>query len=136
MADRRARVSDVHQLAAGMPHVTVYPGTEDRPVYQVGGKSFVFFRTPRPDARDPDTGEKYDDVIVFWVDGEQDKQAVLQSGPPYFTTAHFNGHPSVLIRQSELGRLSLTELTELVQDAWLSRASKTRARAWLADHPT
>jgi hypothetical protein len=136
MADRRARVSDVHQLAAGMPHVTVYPGTEDRPVYQVGGKSFVFFRTPRPDARDPDTGEKYDDVIVFWVDGEQDKQALLQSGPPYFTTAHFNGHPSVLIRQSELGRLSLTELTELVQDAWLSRASKTRARAWLADHPT
>ncbi|ACV81344.1 MmcQ/YjbR family DNA-binding protein [Nakamurella multipartita] len=136
MADRRARVSDVHQLAAGMPHVTVYPGTEDRPVYQVGGKSFVFFRTPRPDARDPDTGEKYDDVIVFWVDGEQDKQALLQSGPPYFTTAHFNGHPSVLIRQSELGRLSLTELTELVQDAWLSRASKTRARAWLAEHPT
>lgn len=136
MADRRARVSDVHQLAAGMPHVTVYPGTEDRPVYQVGGKSFVFFRTPRPDARDPDTGEKYDDVIVFWVDGEQDKQALLQSGPPYFTTAHFNGHPSVLIRQSELGRLSLTELTELVQDAWLSRASKTRARAWLAEHST
>jgi hypothetical protein len=105
-------------------------------VYQVGGKSFVFFRTPRPDARDPDTGEKYDDVIVFWVDGEQDKQALLQSGPPYFTTAHFNGHPSVLIRQSELGRLSLTELTELVQDAWLSRASKTRARAWLAEHAT
>ena len=136
MADRRARVSDVHRLAAGMPHVTVYPGTEDRPVYQVGGKSFVFFRTPRPDARDPDTGEKYDDVIVFWVDGEQDKQALLQSGPPYFTTAHFNGHPSVLIRQSELGRLSLTELTELVQDAWLSRASKTRARAWLAEHAT
>ena len=136
MADRRARVSDVHQLAAGIPHVTVYPGTEDRPVYQVGGKSFVFFRTPRPDARDPDTGEKYDDVIVFWVDGEQDKQALLQSGPPYFTTAHFNGHPSVLIRQSELGRLSLTELTELVQDAWLSRASKTRARAWLAEHST
>lgn len=136
MADRRARVSDVHRLAAGMPHVSVYPGTEDRPVYQVGGKSFVFFRTPRPDARDPETGEKYDDVIVFWVADEQDKQALVHSGPPYFTTPHFDGHPSVLIRQSELGRLSLTELTELVQDAWLSRASRTRARAWLAGHPT
>lgn len=136
MADRRARVSDVHRLAAGMPHVSVYPGTEDRPVYQVGGKSFVFFRTPRPDARDPETGEKYDDVIVFWVADEQDKQALVQSGPPYFTTPHFDGHPSVLIRQSELGRLSQTELTELVQDAWLSRASRTRARAWLAEHPT
>jgi len=25
-------------------------------------------------------------------------------------------------------------LAELIQDAWLSRASKKRAAAWLADH--
>ena len=37
-----------------------------KPVYQVGGKSFVLFRNPRPDAFDPDTGQRYDDVIV-WV---------------------------------------------------------------------
>ena len=95
----------------------------------------MFFRNPRPDAIDPDTGERYPDVIVFWVDGEQDKQALLQSGPPYFTTAHFNGHPSVLIRASQLHGLSVTELTELIQDAWLCRASRTRARAWLAENP-
>ncbi|GAA0588850.1 MmcQ/YjbR family DNA-binding protein [Actinomadura livida] len=61
MADgesRPARVEDVHELALAMPHVTIYPGTEDRPVYQVGGKSFVFFRTPRPDAVDPGTAER------------------------------------------------------------------------------
>jgi len=118
-----------------MPHVTIYPGTADNPVYQVGGRSFVFFRNPRPDAVDPDTGERYDDVIVFWVESEADKQALVQSGPPYFTTPHFDGHPSVLVRASQLNRLSLTELTELVQDAWLARASPTRARAWLAAHP-
>ena len=50
-----------------MPHVTVERGPRDNPVYQVGGKSFVFFRNPRPDAVDPETGERYDDVIVFWV---------------------------------------------------------------------
>lgn len=133
MADPPATVADVHRVAAGMPHATVYPGTEDRPVYQVGGKSFVFFRTPRPDAVDPATGVRYDDVIVFWVDGEQDKLALLQSGPPYFSTPHFNGHPSVLIRASQLDRLSRDEVTELVQDAWLCRASRTRARAWLAE---
>lgn len=33
-----------------MPHVTLPPGTGHKPVYQVGGKSFVFFRKPRPDA--------------------------------------------------------------------------------------
>lgn len=134
MADRPASVADVHRIAAGMPHVTVYPGSQENPVYQVGGKSFVFFRNPRPDAVDPGTGVKYDDVIVFWVDGEQDKQALLQSGPPYFSTPHFNGHPSVLIRASRLHLITLTELTELIQDAWLSRASRTRATTWLAGH--
>jgi hypothetical protein len=134
MTDPPATVQDVYRIAAGLPHVTVYPGTADRPVYQVGGRSFVFFRNPRPDAVDPDTGERYDDVIVFWVGGEDDKQALLQSGPPYFTTAHFDGHPSVLIRASRLGELPLAELTELIQDAWLSRASRRRAAAWLAEH--
>jgi len=134
MDDRPAAVPDVHRIAAAMPHVTVYPGTADRPVYQVGGKSFVFFRNPRPDAFDPDTGERYDDVIVFWVDGDEDKRALLQSGPPYFTTPHFDGHPSVLIRSSQLGRLTVAELTELIQDAWLGRASRRRARTWLAEH--
>lgn len=134
MADRPATVPDVHRIAAGLPHVTVWPGSADRPVYQVGGRSFVFFRNPRPDAVDPDTGERYDDVIVFWVEGEADKQSLLQSGPPYFTTRHFDGHPSVLIRASQLGALSLAELTELIQDAWLSRASGRRAAAWLAEH--
>jgi len=41
-----------------MPHVTVVHGSRGNPVYQVGGKSFVFFRTPRPDAVDPVTGER------------------------------------------------------------------------------
>jgi hypothetical protein len=50
---RAARVEDVHRIALAMPHVTVIGGTKDNPVYQVGGKSFVFFRNPRPDAVDP-----------------------------------------------------------------------------------
>jgi hypothetical protein len=66
---RAARVDDVHKLAMAMPHVTVIGGTKDNPVYQVAGKSFVFFRNPRPDAVDPDSGERYRDVIVFWVAG-------------------------------------------------------------------
>ena len=129
---RRARLSDVHDLALGMPHVTVWPGHGDNPVYQVGGKSFVFFRNPRPDAVDPDTGERYLDVIVFWVASESDKQALVQDpGSPFFTTRHFDGHPSVLLRGSRVGELSRQELAEVVQDAWLSRASPARAAKWL-----
>ena len=119
-----------------MPHVTVWSrdGTE-RPVYQVGGKSFVFFRTPRPDAFDPDTGERYDDVIVIWVSPQDDKLALVSDeSNPFFTTPHFNGHPSVLVRGSHLGELTKQELTEVIQDAWLSRASNRRATTWLEEH--
>jgi hypothetical protein len=132
---QRARVQDVHELARGMPYVTVEQGSGDNPVYQVGGKSFIFFRNPRPDAVDPDTGERYADVIVFWVPTEQDKQAmVLDDGSPFFTTPHFNGHRSVLLRASRIGELTRQELAEVVADAWLSRASARRAAAWLAIH--
>ncbi len=132
---RLARVEDVHELALAMPHVSVVYGTGDNPVYQVGGKSFIFFRNPRPDAVDPGTGERYADVIVFWVESEAEKQALVQDpASPYFTTAHFDGHPSVLLRASRIGELTRGELAELIQDAWLSRASARRAAAWRAAH--
>jgi hypothetical protein len=127
-----ARVADVHERALAMPHVTVVQGPRSNPVYQVGRKSFVFFRTPRPDAVDPGTGERYPDVIMFWVPSEDDKQALVQDpDSPFFTTPHFDGHPSVLVRACRLGELTVQELTEIIQDAWLSRASPARAAAWL-----
>jgi hypothetical protein len=134
--NRAARVEDVHRLAMEMPHVTVTGGTKDNRIYQVGGKSFVFFRNPRPDAFDPDSGERYSDVIVFWVADEAEKQALIQDeSTPFFSTPHFAGHPSVLVRASRLGELTLAELQEIVQDAWLSRASRRRADQWLSSHP-
>jgi len=136
MADRGARVADVHQIAASMPHVKRLEGPKGNSIYQVGGKSFVFFRTPQPDAIDPDSGERYADVVMLWVASESDKLALTQDpASPFFTTAHFDGHPSVLVRASRLAEISKTELAELIQDAWLSRASKKRAQAWLAEHP-
>jgi len=123
-------------VAMRMPHVTIWLGKQGNPVYQVGGKSFVFFRTPRPDAFDPESGERYPDVIVFWVPSESDKQALVQDeATPFFTTAHFDGHPSVLVRASRIGELTVPELTEIIQDAWLAQASPTRAAAWLAANP-
>ena len=118
-----------------MPHVTRLEGPKGNSIYQVGGKSFVFFRTPQPDAIDPVTGERYADVIMLWVESEGDKLALVQDpASPFFTTDHFDGHPSVLVRARRLAEINTTELTELIQDAWLSRASKKRAEAWLAAH--
>jgi hypothetical protein len=72
-------------------------------------------------------------VIVFWVESEADKLALIQDeGSPFFTTSHFDGHLSVLIRGSRIGELTLQELTEVVQDAWMSRASARRVATWLS----
>ncbi|MFG1606412.1 MmcQ/YjbR family DNA-binding protein [Actinoplanes sp. NPDC049265] len=127
-----ATVEDVHEIALAMPHVKVEYGSGENPVYQVGGKSFVFFRTPRPDAVDPDTGERYPDVIVFWVETDADKQALVRDPvTPFFTTRHFDGHLSVLVRAGRLGEITRAELREVIQDAWLARASEARRREWL-----
>ena len=126
-------MNDVHRLAQAMPHVTVEVGRSGNRIYQVGRKSFVFFRTPRPDAVDPETGERYDDVVVIWVGSEEDKEALVQDpSSPFFTTPHFDGHPSVLVRSSRIGEVDVDELTEIVQDAWLAQASPRRASDWLA----
>ena len=102
-------------------------------MYQVGGKSFVFFRTPRPDAVDASTGERLPDVIVLWVESEEDKLALVQDPTrPFFTTPDFDGHSSVLVQAGRLAEITRGELAEVVQDAWLSRASPRRRADWLA----
>ncbi|MEA4945251.1 MAG: hypothetical protein VB080_12540 [Propionicimonas sp.] len=134
--NRPAALADLHELALLMPFTTVVHTSSGLPVYQVGGKSFVFFRTPRKDAFDPATGERYDDVVVFWVEGEATKQGLVQDPTtPFFTTPHFDGHPSVLLRLSRIGELTRAELAEVVEDAWLAQASPRRRADWLRDHP-
>jgi hypothetical protein len=126
VSDRPACVDDVHALAAAMPHVSRVTGPKGNAIYQVGGKSFVFFRNPRPDA-------PFSDVIMIWVESEADKLALVQDPEsPFFTTDHFDGHRSVLVRAGELHRVGLDELTELIQDAWISQASNRRGQEWLA----
>lgn len=132
---RPATVADVHDLAASMPGANREPGTRDNPIYTVRKKSFVFFRNPRRDAVDPDTGEPYRDVIVFWVESEADKRALVDDpATPFFTTTHFDGYPAVLVRASEIDLLDREELAEVIADSWLSRAPKRLGAQWLAEH--
>ncbi|MGH2444588.1 MAG: hypothetical protein ACRDGD_00890 [Candidatus Limnocylindria bacterium] len=127
-----ATVDDIHELARALPGATL--AESDKTVYQVSRRSFIFFRNPRPDAFDPDTGERYADVIVFWVDSELEKEAILADASlPFFTTPHFDGHPSVLLRGSRVGELSRDELAGFVEGAWLSRAGPRAVARWMKD---
>jgi hypothetical protein len=58
---------------------------------------------------------------------------VQDQASPFFTTPHFDGHLSVLVRASRIGDLTLQELTEVIQDAWLTRAPPGKAKAWLRE---
>lgn len=131
MSEPPATVQDIHDTALGLPGVTVEQSTGG-PVYQVGRKSFVFFRGPRPDAVDAATGQRLTDVVVLWVGSESDKQALIQDpATPFFSTPHFDGHLSVLVRASRLGELPRDVLVEVVEEAWLSRAGVRARTAWL-----
>jgi len=54
---------------------------------------------------------------------------VAQPGDVYFTTPHFDGHPSILVR---LEAIPPEELEELVAEAWLCRAPKRLAEEYLS----
>jgi hypothetical protein len=126
---------DLDELALAMPLATKELSDDGRPTYAVNGKYFCFHRTRRRDAVDPDSGELLDDVLVFRVDGEESKELVLADPRGiFFTTPHWNGYPGVLIRIGDLARLDRDELRDLVVDAWLCRAPKRVAKAWLAEN--
>lgn len=129
---RAATVEDLHEIARSLPGVTT---TESGPlVYQVSRRSFLFFRNPRPDAVDPETGERYSDVIVFWVDSEFEKEAVLANPYlPFFTTKHFDGHKSVLLRAARVGELTRDELAGFIERAWMSRAGLRAIARWMKE---
>ncbi len=89
-----ATMKDLDKLALSLPEVTKEVSEDGRPSYNVHGKMFCFHRSRRPDAVDPGTGERMDDVLMFRVDGQEEKELVLADPRGiFFTTPHFNGYP-------------------------------------------
>jgi hypothetical protein len=131
-----ATMDDLDEFALAMPETTRGSSADGRPQYLVHDKLFVCHRTRRRDAIDSATGERLDDVLMFRVDGPEAKELVLADPRRlFFTTPHFNGYPAVLIRIPDLAQLGVAELRDTVVEAWLTRAQKRVAKAWLASEP-
>jgi hypothetical protein len=125
-------MQDLDTLALAMPEATKELD-DGRPVYSVHGKMFCFHRGPRKDAVDPETGERLTDVLAFRVADLGVKELLLSDARGiYFTTPHWDGYPAVLMRIPDLERLNRDELSDLVEEAWLTRAQKRLAKDWLA----
>jgi hypothetical protein len=129
-----ATMADLDELALSLPQATKEVSGDGRPAYFVHGKMFCFHRGRRPDAIDPETHERLDDVLMFRVADVGVKELLLADARGvFFTTPHFDGYPAVLMRIPDLGRIDRDELYDLVAEAWLTRAQKRVAKAWLAE---
>ena len=128
-------MADLDELALAMPETTKEVSEDGRPSYLVHGKMFCFHRGRRPDAVDPETGERLADVLMFRVEDAGVKELMLADPRGvFFTTPHFDGYPAVLMRIPQLARLDRDELRDIVVEAWMTRAQKRVAKAWLAEN--
>lgn len=127
-------MADLDELALSMPQAIKEVSEDGRPAYLVHGKLFCLHRRRRPDAIDPRTGERLDDVLMFRVADEGVKELmVADERGVFFTTPHFDGYAAVLLRIPDLAHVDLEELHDLVAEAWLTRAQKRVAKAWLEE---
>jgi hypothetical protein len=128
-------MDDLDELALAMPLTTKELSDDGRPAYLVRGKLFCCHRSRRPDAIDRETGARLDDVLMFRVADLGVKELLLADERGiFFTTPHFDGYPAVLVRIPELARLDRDELRDTLAEAWLTRAPKRVAKAWLEEH--
>ena len=72
------------------------------------------------------------EALVVWVESVDEKDALIASEPEkFFTTAHYDGQPVVLVR---LEAVDIEEATELVTESWRLRAARSLVKAWDAAH--
>jgi len=124
---------DVRRIAMALPEVTERPSYDERPAWRVKDKAFAWDRPLRKrDIEDLGPNAPDGPVLAASVPDLGAKEALLADNPAvYFTTPHFDGHASILIR---LTHVDPDELAELLTEAWLSRAPKRLAKQYEATH--
>ncbi|GHJ44730.1 hypothetical protein Cs7R123_20720 [Catellatospora sp. TT07R-123] len=119
---------DVRRIAAALPE-TAEPSPHE---WRVGDKLYAWARPLRKGDLEA-LGDAAPDgpILAARVPDLGARAALLADDPSvYFTTPHFDGYPAVLVRLELIGP---EELAELVTEAWLSRAPKRLAKAFLAE---
>lgn len=128
---------DVDRICAALPETEFGTSWGDVPTWKVPrgerGRGFVLYRKPDANALDPD-GHPYDDLLVIVTPGPGEKAALVDDpDSPFFTIDHFRRSNAVLVQLSRLGEISRTELSELITDAWATRAPKKLVKEFFTD---
>jgi hypothetical protein len=121
---------DVRHIAMALPEVS----ERDGPQWRVRDKLFLWQRPLRTrDLEELGDGAPRGAILGARVPGEGAKRALVMDDPSiYFTTAHFDGYPAVLV---QLDRIDVDELRELAVEAWLARAPARLAQQFLDEQP-
>jgi hypothetical protein len=122
---------DVRRIALGLPETTeICPAGHRR--WLVRDKMFVWERPlHKSDLAALGARAPQGPILGVRVEHLGIKDALLATQPDVlFTTPHFDGFPAVLV---QLDLASPADLEELIVDAWLARAPKRLAKAFLAE---
>ncbi len=122
---------DVRRIALSLPEASEEP-IRGTPSWKVRAKLFVWERPLRKAdlealGDDAPPGE----ILGARVEDLLAKEALIANEPAIFTTPHFDGYPAVLI---ELDKVDVDVLEEIIVEAWISRAPKRVARAYVEAH--
>jgi hypothetical protein len=109
---------DVRKAALSLPETTEKP-SYGTPGFRVKDKLFARIR-------------EEGDVLVIWCADTDEKNALIAAEPEkFFTTPHYDGHPTVLVR---FGAIDRAELAELLTESWRLRAPMRVLKAFDEAH--
>ena len=122
---------DVRRIALALPETSERVSRE-RCQWRVKDKLFVWERPlRRGEVEALGAGAPDGPILGARVEHLVAKEALLAEDPRvFFTTPHFDNHPSVLVL---LDRISAQDLDEVIVEAWLARAPKRLAEAYVAE---
>ena len=120
---------DVRRLALGLPETTEEK-SRDHMAWVVSDRFFVWERPLRkPDLKALGPSAPKGPILGVRTADLEMKEALLgRNRAIYFTTPHFDGYPAVLV---QLDKIDVTELREVICEAWLARAPERLASAFL-----
>ena len=120
---------DVRRIALALPETNERP-SRGNAFWRVRDKGFVWERPLRQsDLRALGDTAPQGPILGVRVEHLGAKDALLATEPDVcFTTPHFDGYPAVLV---QLERIGVDELEELIVEAWLCRAPRRLAQAYL-----
>ena len=110
---------DIAGIAGGLPGAYEQASYDQAPSWRTKPRMFTWIRD------DPE-------ALVVWVASDEDKLSLIAANPTvFFTTAHYDGQPIVLVRMPEVDP---DEARELIVESWRLRAPKGLVKAWDAEH--